>query len=331
MITRQVTHSEGGKRLHRYIRTLLPHRPLGELYKMIDQGLIRVNGKRKNQNYVLQAHDEITLQMDTDTFDQGKRPAQPPKKYGGIDANIAVLYEDDGLLVVNKPTGVLTHPAQKAEYQQSLISRVHAYLHHQGKLDSTLFLPATANRLDRNTSGIVLIGKTAQQLHALNVALQQRTLEKTYVTVVQGKLRGSGDIRMPLLRDHATQRTKAVYAEAHTEKSAPATPPLREAWTSYAVIGTHDDVTLVQIQLHSGRTHQIRAHFQQIGHPLVGDTKYGGMRMPGNGQYFLHAWRVVMPDGRTFEAPLPFAFRKAMTQWRWTSFVGMGTDPLGIT
>jgi len=305
MITRKVAPSEGGKRLHRYLRTLMPNIPLGQIYKMIDQGKVRVNGKRKNQNYELAAGDELQLHMEETQFAQaGIGGGEKKPKFVGVRADIDVVFEDAGLLVVNKPAGLLTHPDQ-TEQRDTLIGRVHAYLHRKGELDSALFLPATANRLDRNTSGLVLIGKTAGTLHQLNQWIQKRELEKFYVTIVEGRLTGESTIAGTLVRDEKSNRTR-VAAETGAEG--------KEAMTRYRVLQTGRAQTLVEVELVSGRTHQIRTHMQSIGHPLLGDIKYGGHKLDSLNHQLLHAWRIVLPDGREFRAPIPPKMRSMLGQ-----------------
>lgn len=305
MITRKVTPSEGGKRLHRYLRSLMPNIPLGQIYKMIDQGKVRVNGKRKNQNYELAAGDELAIHVEEAYFEQASIGSGEKKpKFVGVRADIDVVFEDADLLAVNKPAGVLTHPDQ-SEQRDTLIGRVHAYLHRKGELDSALFLPATANRLDRNTSGLVLIGKTAGMLHQLNQWIQKRELEKFYVTIVEGRLTGESAISDALVRDEKSNRTR-IAAEAGAEG--------KEAMTRYRVLQTGHRHALVEVELVSGRTHQIRTHMQSIGHPLLGDIKYGGRKLGALNHQLLHAWRIVLPDGREFRAPVPPAMRSALSQ-----------------
>jgi len=306
MITRKVTPSESGKRLHRYLCGLMPNYPLGQIYKLIDQGKVRVNGKRKKQNYELATDDELTIYLEEEAFKQAS-PEQIVKKekYVGVNANIEVIYEDHELLVVHKPVGELTHPDQ-AEQRETLIGRVHAYLYKKGELDSALFMPAPANRLDRNTSGLVLIGKTAGMLHQLNQWIQKRELGKYYLTIVQGKITGQGSITGALVRDEASNRTIIAGSKRIAHQSG---LQEKEAATQYEVIQTGGEYSLVEVELISGRTHQIRTHFQSIGYPLLGDIKYGGKAFAGVNHQMLHAWRIELPDGRSFRAPLPPLFR----------------------
>jgi len=299
MINRTIKAAESGKRLHRFLRTLMPNLPLGQIYKMIDNGKVKVNGKRKNQNYELAAGDELVLYVEEDAYKEASI-GQKKAKYVGVNANVDVLYEDAELMVVNKPVGMLTHPDQ-ADQKDTLINRVHAYMYRKGELDSPLFMPATANRLDRNTSGIVLVGKTAGMLHQLNQWIQKHEMQKYYLTIVEGRLTGEGEVTGELVRDEKSNRTKVAAAGTEQAKSAE---------TRYRTVQTGNSYSLVEIELISGRTHQIRSHFQHIGHSLLGDIKYGGKRFGDVNHQLLHAWRIVLPDGREVKAPLPARMRE---------------------
>ncbi len=304
MITRTVTPSESGKKLHRYVRQLLPNCPLGQIYKMIDQGKVKVNGKRKNQNYELSAGDELHFYLEEEAFRTASGGEESkPRKFAGVKADIDVVYEDHELLIVNKPAGLLTHPDQ-SEHKNTLITRVHAYLHQKNELDSRLFLPATANRLDRNTSGLVIIGKTAGMLHQVNQWIQKRELHKTYVTIVHGQLHGSGTLRNRVVRAESGNRTTIVSENSEEEG--------KEAVTHYRSLASGNGATLVEVELESGRTHQIRLHFQSIGHSLIGDLKYGGRMVGSLNHQLLHAYRLSLPDGRSFAAIPPEPFRAMM-------------------
>ncbi|MFC5531363.1 RluA family pseudouridine synthase [Cohnella yongneupensis] len=302
MINRKVSNSEGGKKLHRFLRNLMPNIPLGQIYKMIDQGKVKVNGKRKNQNYELVAGDELTIYVEDEAYKEASI-GQKKTKYVGVNANIDVAFEDAELLVVNKPTGMLTHPDQ-ADQKDTLVNRVHAYLYRKGELDSPMFMPATANRLDRNTSGLVLVGKTAGMLHQLNQWIQKHELSKYYVTIVEGHLTGEGTLSGDLIRDEKSNRTHVVHTAEDAERHGGA-DRAKSAITHYRVLQPGAAYSLVEIELVSGRTHQIRTHFQSIGHPLLGDIKYGGRRYGDINHQLLHAWRIVLPDGREFKAALP--------------------------
>ena len=320
MITRRITGPEQGKRLHRYLRALMPNLPLGQLYGMIDRGLVRVNGKRKkNPNYELAAGDELTLLMDEADFERASRGSGMKKaKFAGVPGKLDIVHEDDELLVVCKPAGLLTHP-DRSEWKNTLISRVHAYLHRKGELDAALFMPATANRLDRNTSGLVLVGKTAGMLHKLNRWIQNRELGKYYLTIVQGRLTGEGTIERRLVRDERGNVTRALGEgnddfESSGGQASGVPGEAKTATTRFRALAHAGGCTLAEVELVSGRTHQIRSHFQSIGHPLLGDLKYGGGRFGDLNHQLLHAWRIVLPDGREFRAAPPPRMRRVMEE-----------------
>lgn len=308
MINRKVTPSESGKRLHRYLRNLMPNLPLGQIYKMIDSGKVRVNGKRKKQDYELAAGDELAIYMEESQYGEASI-GQQKTKYVGVNADIDVVYEDDQLLVVLKPAGMLTHPDQ-TDQRDTLINRVHAYLYRKGELDSPMFMPATANRLDRNTSGLVLVGKTAGMLHQLNQWIQKHELQKYYLTIVEGRLEGKGELTDELVRDEKKNRTRVATADSRADEKR------LSATTRYQALSQGDGYSLVEIELVSGRTHQIRTHFQSIGHSLLGDVKYGGRVFAGINHQLLHAWRIVLPDGREFRAPLPPLLKRTADKLR---------------
>ncbi|MBB6731647.1 RluA family pseudouridine synthase [Cohnella zeiphila] len=311
MITRTITASESGKRLHRYLRTLMPNLPLGQIYKMIDQGKAKINGKRKNQNYELAAGDELTLYVEEERYAEASK-GQKKTKYVGVNANIDVAYEDEQLLVARKPAGMLTHP-DRSDQKDTLINRVHAYLYRKGELDSPLFMPATANRLDRNTSGLVLVGKTAGMLHQLNQWIQKHEMEKYYVTAVEGWMEGEGELTGDLIRDERGNRTRVAPQPAESDGPSGESRG-KSAMTRYRVLQSGRRYSLIEVELISGRTHQIRAHFQSIGHPLLGDVKYGGKPFAGVNHQLLHAWRIRLPDGREFRAPLPPRMRQTLEE-----------------
>ncbi|MEK0317900.1 RluA family pseudouridine synthase [Cohnella sp. 56] len=308
MINRKVTPSESGKRLHRYLRNLMPNLPLGQIYKMIDSGKVRVNGKRKKQDYEMAAGDELAIYMEESQYGEASI-GQQKTKYVGVNADIDVVYEDDQLLVVLKPAGMLTHPDQ-TDQRDTLINRVHAYLYRKGELDSPMFMPATANRLDRNTSGLVLVGKTAGMLHQLNQWIQKHELQKYYLTIVEGRLEGEGELTDELVRDEKKNRTRVATADSRADEKR------LSATTRYQALSQGDGYSLVEIELVSGRTHQIRTHFQSIGHSLLGDVKYGGRVFAGINHQLLHAWRIVLPDGREFRAPLPPLLKRTADKLR---------------
>lgn len=293
---------ESGKKLHRYIRQLLPGVPLSGIYKMIRTGRVKRNGRRAKADDVIYAGDQIQLYMDVADF---ARVSKHTKKFSGVPSHIDVVYEDDNLLIVNKPAGLLVHGAP-GEFRDTLVNRVLAYLHRKGSLEQQVFTPAPVNRLDRNTSGIVLFGKNSDTLRQLSGDLANRRIRKWYVGVVQRALSERGEMAMPVARVEEENRTLVLNNADGNGKSAV---------TRFVCIARAGGTSLVGIELVSGRTHQIRAHFASVGHPLCGDVRYGGRAASmGLAHYLLHAAWVQLADGRRWNAPLPDAFQRQLTR-----------------
>lgn len=302
MIDIRILPQDSGKKLHRYLRQALPGLPLSGVYKMIRVGRVKVNGKKGKMETVLQPGDELALYIHDEEYETISKPV---KKFGGMRSDIDIIYEDGHLLVVNKPIGLLTHP-DATEHKDTLIGRALAYLHRQGEVDDgRSFLPATVNRLDRNTSGIVIIGKDGPTLRQLAEVIREHQLTKTYLAIVWGVVEQDGEVDAPLLRTEDSSRTR--IARAHHADALP-------ALTRYRVLGRTHSFSLLEVELVSGRTHQIRVHMKSIGHPLVGDVKYGGKPAFDINHHVLHAYRVLLPDGREFTAPPADVFTDVLKQ-----------------
>ncbi len=303
MITLQIAPQDSGKKLHRYVRQMLPGMPLSGIYKMIRVGRIKVNGAKGKMESVLHPGDELSIYIHEEEY---KALAKPVRKFGGVKTDVEVVYEDSHLLILNKPVGLLTHP-DSSEHKDTLIGRALAYLHQKGEIaDGRSFLPATVNRLDRNTSGIVIIGKDSGTLRAMAEMIREHQLEKTYIAVVWGTVRKDGQVLAPLV--------KSSQEVIRSRVTAPNAPGARQALTRYRVLGVSDEFSLLEVLLITGRMHQIRAHMQSIGHPLVGDLKYGGKSAFHVNHQLLHAYSIRLPDGRRYVAALPKEFQDVLRQ-----------------
>src|ERR1700730_1191670 len=183
MVTYTISKQENGKKLHRFIRTALPLLPLSGVHKLIRVGRIKVNGRKGKTDTLLSEGDVVSFYMPQEEVDSLKKQ---PKKLIAVSAEIDVIYEDEHLLLVNKPSGILTHP-DVSEHKHTLINQVLAYLHQAGELEQRLFTPATMNRLDRNTSGIIMVGKDADTIRKYNEYIKNHQIGKWYLTLVQGK------------------------------------------------------------------------------------------------------------------------------------------------
>lgn len=334
MQTIRVNAQEAGLRLDRFLCKYFPLAPKSFIYKMLRKKNIKLNGKRSDGAERLCAGDEITLYLADQTIhsfrtakgeysnnvkqgrscadtvhQQGSSRASSPKKPG-----LSIVFEDEDILVVNKPTGMLSQKADRNDI--SLVEYLTEYLEDELCLGDTVFRPGICNRLDRNTSGLVVAGKSVQGLQWMNRLFRERDLRKYYLCVVCGEItRGSridGWLRKDEKRNKVTVQMEASDGASRIE-------------TEYEPLGTFSfhsgKYTVLKVHLITGRSHQIRAHLQSIGHPVIGDTKYGSKEV---NQLFrqayglrcqaLHAWRLelgspeYLPDkyrGQIWEASCP--------------------------
>ncbi len=305
-----IPREDSGKKLHRYLRQALPGMPLSGIYKMIRVGRVKVNGKKGKMDSPLNAGDQLLIFMSSDDY-QDLKKEQP--KYSGISTAIDIIFEDKSILVVNKPAGLLTHPDTK-EQKDTLVNRVLAYLYHKGEISETrAFLPAPVNRLDRNTSGIVLFGKDQTALRSLTAAVRDRNVKKTYLGIVWGEWEGEGDIKLHLVKENKPSGTVHMKVNKADEGVS--------AHTRYQVLGSTPIYALVRLDLISGRTHQLRAHLESVGHPLVGDIKYGGKAGLGANYQLLHAYSLTLPSGEKWLAAPPQLFIQALKHANLMSYL----------
>ncbi|RIV29405.1 RluA family pseudouridine synthase [Alicyclobacillaceae bacterium I2511] len=285
--------AESGKKLHRWLRQQLPGVPLSGIYKFIRTGRIKINGKKSKIDKILQEGDNVTLFMAEEDYTTVKKRS---RTVGVKEAKIEVIYESEDLLVVNKPVGVLVHDTP-TERSHTLVHQVRAYLDQTSSLNSEeRFQPGPSNRLDRNTSGLVMFAKNNRTAQMLGEALKQHHLRKWYLALVQGEVPQFGVLTSALQRDQNGRKTRVVEGG-------------KAAATSFIRRATVGDTSIVQVELISGRTHQIRAHFASIGNPLVGDMKYGGNGLHLTTHQWLHAGWLELPDGTIAHAPLSTEFQ----------------------
>ncbi len=272
---------------------------------MLRVGRVRRNGQKAKPDDVLEAGDTIRIFMAEDDFANVRRNE---RKFAGVPTDLDIVYEDEHMLIVNKPAGLLTHGAP-GEYKDTLVNRVWAYLYRTGGLEERVFMPAPVHRLDRNTSGLVIFGKSAAATQRLTAAIEARRIRKWYLAIVKGHPPSPGEFTSELVRDPHSNRTRVD-------------PAGRTAVTRYEVQVACGKTSVVKVELVSGRTHQIRAHFQNAGYPLWGDVKYGGpldRGAAGPSHQWLHAAWLEMEDGQRFFAPLPANFVAALRRLGYTS------------
>jgi 23S rRNA pseudouridine955/2504/2580 synthase len=263
--TLTITKNDAGQRLDKFLTKTYRNLPMSLLYKAIRKKDIRLNGKRCDKADRLQEGDEVYLFLPEDTL----QVAPPTYEFMHASRQLDIVYEDEHVMLLNKKAGLLVHPDQR-EYADNLIFRIQRYLYEKGEYnpdEEQSFAPALVNRIDRNTSGIVIAAKTAVALRVLNDKLKQREIQKYYLCIVHGRMPKQTDTLEGYLEKNENQNR--VYI------SDTPRPGARTIRTRYRVLEEKNGYSLLEIHLLTGRTHQIRAHLASIGHPLLGDGKYG--------------------------------------------------------
>lgn len=298
-----VTKNEAGQRMDKLLAKILSEAPKSFFYKMLRKKNITLNGKKAKGNEKLNVGDEITFFLSDDTFDKFSGKQMPVSD--GIEqaveeeVSLSILYEDADLLFLNKPAGMLSQKAHPSDI--SLNEHLIAYLLRTGAItkdELRSFKPSICNRLDRNTSGIVAAGKSLKGLQQLGEMFRQRTMEKYYLTIVSGKIEEECYVHGYLKKKEETN--KVLVRKDKFEDA-------QEIETSYRPLASNDWCTLLEVHLITGRTHQIRAHLASLGHPILGDSKYGLKKVNDTmrkryhlSHQLLHAWR--MQFGETTDA-----------------------------
>lgn len=275
-----------GKRLDALLRERLPEYSRSRLQSWIREGRVRVNGLAGKPSLVISGMEEIEVE-----------PVPPlPLKAEAENIPLTVLYEDASVVAIDKPAGMVVHAG--AGVREGTV--VNALLHRFGSLSTVggELRPGIVHRLDRFTSGVLLVAKTDAAHRDLAAQFQARSVEKIYLALVEGTLTGSGRIQKPIARDPRNRARMTALLKTG-----------RAALTDWKVIENYAGFTLLQIRIGTGRTHQIRAHMAAIRHPVAGDRLYGAQASPWN-RYFLHAHRLTFRSPATLEqvvveSPLP--------------------------
>ena len=333
--------NEAGQRLDKFLAKYMKEAGQGFFHKMMRKKNITLNGAKCTGAERVAGDDVVTLWLSEETIEKFRGTEQPVmseksrerkpsaalekhrspgKASGGITGlRDRIIYEDDQLLVFDKPAGMLSQKAHPEDVSANEL--LLEYLLDSGSItreELRTFRPSVVNRLDRNTSGLLLFGKTFPALQILSEAVRERTIEKYYVTAVRGTVAEACEIRGWLRKDSEANQVRIL--------DRPETDEDKEIRTAWRPLKNGKDATLLEVRLITGRTHQIRAHLASIGHPVLGDPKYGDRTVNetrrkncGSRGQMLHACRLELPElpapleglsGRSFTAPMPESFRK---------------------
>ncbi|MEE0037870.1 MAG: RluA family pseudouridine synthase [Lachnospiraceae bacterium] len=307
-----INENEAGQRLDKFLGKLLKEAPASFYYKMLRKKNIVLNGKKATGNEKLTAGDSVKLFLSDETFEKfaGKRQTND---LATSVPNIAleIIYEDHDVLAINKPAGMLSQKAKKEDISAN--EYILQYLLESGTITSEslhTFKPSVCNRLDRNTSGILVAGKTLNGLQQMSKAFRERSMDKYYLAIVAGHISKPRRIEGFLKKDGVNNQVTIL-----SEPSNDAKPII----TEYRPLKLVGQVTLLEVHLITGRSHQIRAHLASIGHPVIGDTKYGNPRLnreflknAGVTHQLLHAYRLFLADGTKIQADAPKEFERAL-------------------
>ena len=263
----QIGPNDAGQRLDRFLAKAVPLLPASLAQKYIRLKRIKLGGKRVERDTRLQAGDVLQLYINDEFFD---KPREDNAYLTVVSPKLNIVYEDAHILLVDKRPGLAVHPHDGAEYGRTLIDHIQSYLYQKREWrprEENSFTPALCNRIDRNTGGIVIAAKTAEALRVMNQKIKDRELDKRYLAIVEGTpKRKEGSLKGYLFKDAKKNR---VFVTDTPQTGA------KSCQTNYKVLASRDGLSLVECELITGRTHQIRAQFAHAGHPLLGDGKYG--------------------------------------------------------
>lgn len=322
MIKITITANEAEQRLDRFLKKYLKRAPLSAIYKMIRKD-VKLNGKRAGEDTQLKEGDELSLYITEEKLQE----LTAPIKKKAVKRQFKIAYEDENILIVDKPKGLLTH-GDSHEKKNTLANQVCGYLQEKGEYNPSrekTFVPSPVNRLDRNTTGLVIFGKNAKALRLMAALLRDKdNVEKYYLTVVCGRLDKELVLDDRLIKNHETNISHVVPSDE--EDGIDDNSEIKEALTYVKPLETGSRFSLAEVRIFTGRTHQIRVHLANAGYPLAGDIKYGDkktsdyLRKQGISTQLLHAYKLKfteMPEellaleGKTVQASLPADFARA--------------------
>lgn len=287
----KITEKTYNQRVDKFVRKYLNEAPLSFIYKLFRKKDVKINGHWVKENYILQNGDILRIFVTDEQLSEFNKP----KSVEDLKITFKIIYEDENILIVNKPKGLLIH-GDETEKRITLSNMVLSYLYKNNEYNPNGegFTPAPCHRLDRNTSGLVIYAKNLESSQILmDLFKTHENIHKSYIALLDGIIDKNGRIEAPLLKDSSTGFVKVSSADRGAKK----------AITEYELISHNNKYSLVEANLITGRTHQLRVHFTYINHPILGDQKYGNFAENKifderfNYHYqFLHAYKVKFDE-----------------------------------
>lgn len=285
----KVTRNESEQRIDRFLKKYMSNATKGYIYKMLRKKRIKLNGKRANPEDMITEGDTISMYLADETIDKFKRDEKELLDNVKLD----IVYEDENIIVIDKPKGVLSHSAEGDYKEENIVSQMVSYLYKKGeyvpRLEKT-FTPSICNRLDRNTSGLLIGAKNYEALKSINEAIKNRKIDKFYRCIVVGSVEKEMELRDYLEKDESKNKVAVSSRSGDNRK---------EIVTIIRPVKSSNRYSLLEVELITGRTHQIRAHLAAKGNPIIGDRKYGDSeenkkfkQKYGLESQYLHAYRL---------------------------------------
>ncbi len=298
MRTITINKNDAGQRLDKFLTKRFRSMPKSLMYKYIRTKYIKLNGKKCAIDNMLTEGDVLTFYIKDEFFEQ----KYDEYEFMKAPAKLNIVYEDENLIIIDKPAGVLAHP-DKTYHFDSMVARVQHYLYEKGEYtpdSENSFSPALCNRLDRNTGGLLIAAKNFPTLKELNRLIKERIIKKYYLCVCEGVPKKSEGLLEGKLTKNESKNKVSISRKEDAGKSVS---------TYYKVLDSKGNHSLLEIDLLTGRTHQIRAHLASIGHPLAGDTKYGGhpLKVKSHTGQVLYSYKLSFCD---VEESSPLAYLK---------------------
>ena len=306
----KITTKEENQRLDKFLFKYFNKAPKSFVYKMLRKKRIKLNGGKAEGSEIIATGDVINMYIAPETMDS----FMEAKEVNKAERHFGIVYEDENILIVTKPAGLLTHP-ESVNDKNTLVDQILFYLNEKGEYvpdKESSFTPAVCNRLDRNTGGMVIAGKNLSAVQAVNKAIAEKKIQKFYYTMVRGEMKESHEFFGYHIKDEKTNQVKVLKKE---------TPGASKIFTKVRPVEVKDGFSLLEVELITGKSHQIRAHLKAMGYSVVGDRKYGDERVNkrvkekfGLNNQFLYACRLVFNEnegyisylkGKEFSSKLP--------------------------